>query len=107
MTENEQIQEMARGMCDRCRPKTHCRHDNICDAVQEEAEELYNTGYRKASEVAREIFEEIGKRFESLLGLYPCNGELEDAKSFLDFHWKYIKKSIMSDYKEGTTNDGE
>ena len=50
------------------------------------------------SEVAREIFEEIDKRFAALLGFYPCDGEFEDAKHFVDFHWKYIKKSIMSDY---------
>ena len=50
------------------------------------------------AEVAREIFEEIDKRFEAVLGFYPCNGEFEDAKGFVDFHWKYIKRSIMRDY---------
>lgn len=71
---------------------------------------IYDAGYRKQiegectvdvaqrAEVAREIFEEIDKRFEALLGFYPCNGEFEDAKGFVDFHWKYIKRSIMRDY---------
>ena len=53
---------------------------------------------RAKSEVAREIFEEIDKRFETLLESYPCNGEFEDAKSFVNFHWKYIRHSIMRDY---------
>ena len=50
------------------------------------------------AEVAREIFEEIDKRFEALLKFYPCNGEFEDAKKFVDFHWKHIRNSIMCDY---------
>ena len=62
------------------------------------AERLYNAGYRKASDVARKIFEEIDKRFEALLKFYPCNGEFEDAKKFVDFHWKHIRHSIMCDY---------
>ena len=57
-----------------------------------------DAGYRKASDVAREIFEEIEKRLEALLKLYPCNGEFEDSKRFVDFHWKYIRHSIMCDY---------
>ncbi len=62
------------------------------------AEELIDKGYRKASDVAEEIFAEIDKRFEALLKFYPCNGEFEDAKRFVDFHWKHIRHSIMCDY---------
>ena len=84
------------------------------DAYNAILDELVGTGYQSGAlraiefiptasvvpraELAREIFEEIDKRFEALLGLYPCNGEFEDAKSFVEFHWKYIKKSIMHDY---------
>lgn len=50
------------------------------------------------SEVAREIFAEIDKRFEALLKFYPLGGEVTDAKNFIDFHWKYIRHSIMCDY---------
>ena len=35
-----------------------------CSFGQKEAEAIYNAGYRKASEVAREIFNEIGKLIE-------------------------------------------
>lgn len=59
---------------------------------------LHNEGYRRQSEAAREIFEEIDKRFEALLKFYPCNGEFEDAKRFVEFHWKHIRHSIMCDY---------
>ena len=120
MTDNEQIEEMASAVrertvvCNKCeyykegsclKPVDLGCNDNedilnLCDAI-------YENGYRKASEVAREIFEEIDKRFEALLKFYPCNGEFENAKKFVDFHWKYIKNSIMSDYKEGTTDARE
>ena len=50
------------------------------------------------TEVAREIFAEISKRFETLLKDYPCNGDGVSAKKFLDVHWEYISNSIMSDY---------
>ena len=72
-------------------------HEDYLEA-KHKAESIYNAGYRKASDVAREIFEEIDKRFEALLKFYPCNGEFEDAKRFVDFHWKHIRRSIMCDY---------
>lgn len=56
----KQIEEMARTMCgganDDCiECNTHC---GICE-FWTEASILYNAGYRKASDVAREIFAEI------------------------------------------------
>ena len=97
MNRDKQISEMARVICGR---------DNDCLVCPIQspypmrtcAELLNAEGYRKASEVAREIFEEIDKRFEALLKFYPCNGEFEDAKRFVDFHWKHIRHSIMCDY---------
>lgn len=47
MSREKQIEEMAKVIC-----------ENI-DRIDGLAEALYNAGYRKASEVAREIFEEI------------------------------------------------
>lgn len=74
----------------------------MCDKIPchrcKETRLLRYKGYRKASDVAREIFEEIDKRLEALLKFYPCNGEFEDAKRFVDFHWKHIRHSIMCDY---------
>lgn len=68
-------------------------------------------GYRKSTDLAEEIFAEIDKRFEALLKFYPCNGEFEDAKRFVDFHWKHIRHSIMCDYdaelKKKYTEEGK
>lgn len=69
--------------------------DHIAEQI---AEQIGALGYRKSTDVAREIFAEIEKRFEALLKFYPCNGEFEDAKKFVDFHWKHIRHSIMCDY---------
>jgi hypothetical protein len=61
MNRDKQIDEMAKVMCfqaDSCTVKS-CVQVN-CEKTWL-AENLYNAGYRKASEVAREIFEEIEK----------------------------------------------
>ena len=62
----KQIEEMAKICCNTC--EFGCGFNGECDldtdyrtcgVTKETAEHLYNAGYRKASEVAREIFEEI------------------------------------------------
>ena len=59
MDKKKQIEEMAK------LTKQHCTIDNMCGSCSLEtcndclSEVLYNADYRKASEVAREIFEEI------------------------------------------------
>ena len=61
MSKNNQIDEMAKATM------KHCNIDNQCGSCRWStcneclAEVLYNAGYRKASKVAREIFEEIEK----------------------------------------------
>ena len=61
MDKKKQIEEMAK------LTKQHCTIDNMCGSCSLEtcndclSEVLYNADYRKASEVAREIFEEIEK----------------------------------------------
>ena len=47
-----------------------------CSYGQKEAEAIYNAGYRKASEVARKIFEEIEKMF--------VNNHIESFKNYRD-----------------------
>lgn len=88
-----------------------CQYQNRCDSVAErtcpalmvldklaDLEDKEETTVDIKTEVAREIFAEISKRFETLLKDYPCNGDLVSAKKFIDVHWKYISNSIMSDY---------
>ena len=61
MNKDKQIEEMAKLLCEDCgRTTSPCADDGgMCTAVYGQAEYLYNAGYRKASDVAREIFEEI------------------------------------------------
>ena len=46
----KQIEEMARTMCDDCRPYSHGCKQNLCDSVVSSAETLYCAGYRKQGE---------------------------------------------------------
>ena len=62
---NKQIEEMAKTLCEdygECKKCTlsNPECENPC-MISEDCERLYNQGYRKASEVAREIFAEIEK----------------------------------------------
>lgn len=68
--------------------------------AKEKAEAIAEHEAQIKRDVAREIFAEIDKRFEALLKFYPCNGEFEDAKRFVDFHWKHIRHSITCDYDD-------
>ena len=63
MHEDKQIGEMTKDICEIQNKGMKC---DICDTgcdCRMFAEALYNAGYRKASEVAREIFEEIEALF--------------------------------------------
>lgn len=83
MNKEKQIEEMAKiictptankGNCEKCGFKKHC-------SKFDDATDLYNAGYRKASEVAREICEEIRKG--SSICLATQNGvELYHTKSY-------------------------
>ena len=56
MSRDKQIEEMAKVLYE----SDNKRNVVIC-GVETVAEDIYNAGYRKASDVAREIFEEIEK----------------------------------------------
>lgn len=62
MSRDKQIEEMALDLCliDRCihLPRAECNNTTCahCEAIA-----LYNAGYRKASDVAREILAELKK----------------------------------------------
>ena len=67
MSRDKQIEEMARDLCECYNCDGTCYQDKKpCDLKCDEytnAQYLYSKGYRKASEVAREIFEEIERAF--------------------------------------------
>lgn len=54
MTKKEQIEKMAKLMCDDCaRSGSQCelnKNGGMCDAVIQQAECIYNAGYRKQTE---------------------------------------------------------
>lgn len=65
MSKEKQIEEMARSSCsiyDKNNTTTPCGGEMLCDfncTQYNTCKVLYENGYRKASDVAREIFEEI------------------------------------------------
>ena len=68
MSRENQIEEMARDLCECCDNGICYADKKPCDLKCEEytnAQYLFAKGYRKASEVAREIFEEIEKELRS------------------------------------------
>ena len=59
---NKQIEEMAKVICFDCENRSCavCKDRDYCRSYSV-ASNLYNTGYRKASDVGGKIFEEIAK----------------------------------------------
>lgn len=114
MSRDKQIEEMARTMCN-CYDSSYCKmHGNSCDLKcisGFNALGLYNAGYRKASEVAREI--DDLKRYIRLnediaLKCKEENGEQnrEYWKGKLSA-FKQIRGYIDSELKKKYTEDGE
>ena len=83
MSRDKQIEEMAKLMCEDCARDGACRvakSGEMCDSVLEQAKWLYNAGYRKSTEVAEEIFEEIENTLKAVLALLQF--------SYMDNHQK-------------------
>ena len=64
MNKDKQIEEMAKTVCHLDRTCDQCMTSFECKAMTY-AKRFYNAGYRKASEVAREIFEVIEEGIEA------------------------------------------
>lgn len=111
MNEKKQIEEMANDYYEAMLKAGETLGSMNEGAPKWYAKELYAKGYRKASEVAREICAEIGERFKSLLGTLPANGAFTDAKTFIEAHWEFIEHSIVFAYdaelKKKYTEGGE
>lgn len=75
----KQIEEIAKVMCGGCPDNKECTHCLCADWYK--AESLHNAGYRKQSEVAKEIFAEI----EKLLMNQECITEDQRCKEVVDF----------------------
>lgn len=62
MNRDKQIEEMAKNVCHLDRTCNECMTSFECKAMMY-AKRFYTAGYRKSTEVAREIFEEIERAF--------------------------------------------
>jgi hypothetical protein len=85
MSREKQIDELAKYLCKNYSP--YCSMCPDCYA-QEEATALYNAGYRKDSEVAREIIEEAEKIF-----MFTCSSLV----AYTD--WQNFKKKYTEEGK--------
>ena len=91
MNKEKQIEEMAKVLstvkrCDaftvsECikRKCQYPHYEGVTCIAEHQAEKLYNAGYRKASEVAREIFEEIDKMLDTVTIVM---GRLDSLRTF-------------------------
>ena len=113
MNKDKQIEEMAKLIKESCQ-KTPCYRDEKpytdCDVC--EATYLYNAGYRKASEFAREIFEEIEEIFNKRIAFYT---DMAKQSKFTEKHYAetmiknceiYIQEiaELKKKYTEGQIN---
>ena len=98
MNRDKQIEEMARAICEHFVPNGCGRcPDCFCEG---DALKLYNAGYRKASEVAREIFEEIEEVFRQHTdgGYYLNNAWIPE---YLDPYTQDAVAKLKKKYTEG------
>ena len=85
----KQIEEMANEIYETLMLEAECPLSGMDCAII--ADLLVNKGYRKSSEVAREIFEKIEKCFfEELVGC--AEAKLIDEESFAELKKKYTKQ---------------
>ena len=78
MSREKQIEEMAKLLCSTCaetNEKDCEKFEGVCGIC--DATKLYNAGYRKASEVAEEIFGEIEKNYIEFYDRVCSNHELK------------------------------
>ena len=90
MNREKQIEEMAKVMCGGCTDNKECMRCLCADWYN--AETLYNAGYRKQSEVAKEIFDDI----ERILSLNYCCCLPQGATE----HYEYYEGNIAKDIAE-------
>lgn len=95
MTEQEYIEEMAKilcsdyGDCKKC-SLSNPESENPC-MVYDDCERLYNAGYRKQSDVAKEIFEEIEQLFTDVKDGYEVYHTIE-TEYYCELKKKYTEE---------------
>ena len=86
MSREKQIEEMAKTVCHLDRTCDQCMSSFECKAMVY-AKRFYEAGYRKASEVAREIFEEIEKVVN-----YALCVDITDWSAYNELKKKYTEE---------------
>lgn len=95
MSKEKQIEEMAKAMHDGCsivKATNQCRGEDCLDCG---AVTLYEKGYRKASEVAREIFVEIDNILDYLKIFNSC----DDILNAIVYRITKLKKKYTEEGK--------
>ena len=99
MNRDKQIEETAQDICGYCAGGICILDSRKCDlkcSYHEIVEKCYNAGYRKASDVAREIFEEIEKLISSeCLVIKDENG----IRGYVDASVHYILAELKKKYE--------
>jgi hypothetical protein len=106
MTKDNQIEQMAKDMCEYYYEGTCYQDKKPCDCkcdIFTDAQYLYAKGYRKASDVAREIFAEIDELLKSQEALSE-NKRLKDVADWI-FH-DYLP-SQFAELKKKYESEGE
>ena len=107
LNKEKQIEGMANDICKNGKPCSKCSaYPDACKAVHY-AERFYNAGYRKASEVAREIFGEIENILAPTISALFMTSEtlvdvskshISEEKAIKDIR-NYLHNAICSKYQ--------
>lgn len=96
MDREKEIEEIAKAMCAGCPDNKECMHCLCADWYRGEA--LYNAGYRKQSEVAREIFAKIEDSMS-------CFEDDDDGYLLKKCEFKFFMRELKKEYMEESGND--
>lgn len=104
MTKEKQIEEMANVMVDE-------NNKEVVNALSmvfaSSAEVLYNAGYRKAEDIAREIFAEIDKIIDKHYNKHIFYSDLEDTEKEAVMDFSGDVTYDIDKLKEKYAEDGE
>lgn len=95
MNRDKQIEEMAKNICSEydciipCQSCAYYEYANCRDVKS--AEKLYNAGYRKSTDLAREIFEEIEKNMVAIDDIDFNHFRAIGRRTFAELKKKYTK----------------
>jgi hypothetical protein len=95
MSRDKQIEEMAKTVCHLDRTCDQCMTSFECKAMTY-AKRFYDKGYRKASEVAREIFEEIEENLNNLIRYYKEKRKYVTEIEYSELEQRYCDIKIKT-----------